>query len=596
MFMRPQSPAPIFSYSDGDDIEDRLLLALQSCRDISCASTELSAHIGDWPSEYHLSPVRHNLLRLFSFSTGDRILELGCGCGAITRYLGETGAEVVAIEGSERRAGIARARCRDLPNVTVQCGNLMDYRTDRRFDYITLIGVLEYAPRYIHAEDPILACLRHVRSLLREGGTLFVAIENQLGLKYFNGCDEDHLGKPYYGLHDLYRQDEPTTFGRTALAEKLAAAGLPQQRFFYPFPDYKLPQIVLSEAALGVPDFDVAALLSRMASRNARGEFHPNFHENLAWRPITENGLLPHLANAFLVLAGQQASATAFDPHLLAVTYTSDRLPHYATQTVFSRTARGTIGVEKKPLFPEKTTVLPLSTIAGGELIHRASTVCDYVPGELYVVDLQRRLARGEGIDAVIDWARDWLDLVAAALIEDEGSLLLPGHWVDAIPQNFIRTAAGKLISIDTEWSVSQPVPASWVILRGLMNALAVCPTSPALSSLSLQETIRRICASAGITLGDSAIRQACLLEAALRCLVYEETREEAERRLHHLLSGPPQTGLGALTRQESLEARCAALEKEILRLKSTASWQITKPLRLMANLPRLLKQRFKSS
>lgn len=594
--MRPHSAAPIFTYSDGDEIEDRLLLAIQSCRDISCASTELSAHIGDWPSEYHLSPVRHNLLRLFSFSAGDRILELGCGCGAITRYLGETGAEVVALEGSERRAGIARARCRDLPNVTVQCGNLMDYRTDRRFDYITLIGVLEYAPRYIHAEDPILACLRHVRSLLKEGGTLLVAIENQLGLKYFNGCDEDHLGKPYYGLHDLYRQDEPTTLGRIMLAGKLAAAGLPHQRFFYPFPDYKLPQIMLSEAALRVPDFDVATLLSRMTSRNAQGEFHPNFHENLAWRPIIENGLLPHLANAFLVVAGQQESATAFDPDFLAVTYTSDRLPHHATQTVFSKTVQGMVAVEKRRLFPERAAGLPLPALAGGELVHHAGMVCDYVPGELYVVDLQRRLARGEGIDAVIDWARDWLDLVTAALIEDEGSLLLPGHWVDAIPQNFIRTAAGKLISIDAEWSVSRPVPASWVILRGLMNALALCPTSPAMSSLSLLETIRRICASAGITLDDSAIRQACQLEAELRSLVYEETREGAERRLHLLLSGPPQTGLGALTRQESLEARCAALENEIRRVKSTASWQITKPLRLLANLPRLVKQRFKSS
>lgn len=575
-----------FNYSDGDEIEARLLEALKECKDISVASTELLRHITDWPSKYHFSPTRHNLLRQIPLHEGTQVLELGCGCGAMTRYLGERGAKVVAVDGSARRAEIAAQRCRDLANVSIVCDNLMDFAQDRRFDVVTLIGVLEYAPRYISGDDPIKACLKQAASFLKPDGVLVIAIENQLGLKYFNGCDEDHIGKPYYGLHGLYRPDEPTTLGRTALIEKLGVAGLRQQRFFYPFPDYKLPQVLLSDTALAMPNFDVAALLSRMASGNAGGAFHPNFHENLAWRPIIENGLLPHLANSFLVVAGHHGAALdAFDPTFLAAAYTPDRLPRYATETIFRKTAHGAIAVEKKPLFHDKAMDSSLPTIAEGELVHHVGTVSNYVPGTLYVVELQRRLARGESLDAVIDWASDWLELIKTSLTED--STRLPGHWLDMIPQNLIRTTDGKLESIDAEWAISQSIPISWVIFRGLMYALAVCPTSPALSGISLLETLRRISASQGIRLDDVSIQQACTLEAELRIIVYGEKREVAEQRLLQHLSMPPHEGINVPTLRETCEAKCIALESEIYRVKSTVSWQITKPLRALWNIPR---------
>ena len=98
------------AYSDGDALEKGLLATLGQCRDISSSSEQLRGHIRDWPSEYHFSPVRHNLLRPFAIGSATRVLELGCGCGAMTRYLGERAASVVAVEGSALRAAIAAER------------------------------------------------------------------------------------------------------------------------------------------------------------------------------------------------------------------------------------------------------------------------------------------------------------------------------------------------------------------------------------------------------------------------------------------------------------------------------------------------------
>src|ERR1700733_9565783 len=87
-----------FAYSDGLEVEDRLLTIVSQAADRGTFSSDLAAAITDWPSEYHLSRFRHCLLRPLNIKAGARVLELGCGCGAITRYLGELGAKVTAVE------------------------------------------------------------------------------------------------------------------------------------------------------------------------------------------------------------------------------------------------------------------------------------------------------------------------------------------------------------------------------------------------------------------------------------------------------------------------------------------------------------------
>src|SRR5687768_4169602 len=52
-----------FNYSDGDEVEQRIESAILASADVSLFSNELLAHQVDWPSVYHLSSTRANLLR-----------------------------------------------------------------------------------------------------------------------------------------------------------------------------------------------------------------------------------------------------------------------------------------------------------------------------------------------------------------------------------------------------------------------------------------------------------------------------------------------------------------------------------------------------
>ena len=292
-------------YDDGEVIEHRIGDIIEHASDISVLSTELRQHCTDWPSLYHLSSTRANILRPFQdILKAMNVLEIGSGCGAITRYLGECGAHVLALEGAPRRAGIARSRTRDLPNVMVVSDRFDDFKWDHQFDVITLIGVLEYANLFTSGEDPALGMLQRVKALLKPNGKLIMAIENQLGLKYFTGAPEDHLGQAMYGLEGRYRNDQPHTYGRKVLTEMLTQAGFAQSEFMAPFPDYKLPASIVTERGFYYEGFDASALAWQSVKRDPQLPPLLAISPELVWPVLVQNGVALDLANSFLIVAG----------------------------------------------------------------------------------------------------------------------------------------------------------------------------------------------------------------------------------------------------------------------------------------------------
>ena len=193
-----------FAYSEGEKTERKTLEILRRARDLGIFSESLQREIHDWPTQYHFSPNRHNLLRHLQFRQEMSILELGAGCGAITRQLGEAAGEVWAIEGGRLRAACAAARTRDLPGVRVFCSDFQAIQLQRQFDVVTLIGVLEYSPVFFADDQPFLQCLKLARSFLKPDGVLLLAIENQLGRR-----SDDQIASKCQAR--LRRSDRPPT-------------------------------------------------------------------------------------------------------------------------------------------------------------------------------------------------------------------------------------------------------------------------------------------------------------------------------------------------------------------------------------------------
>jgi len=262
-------------------------------------------HRGDevfssWVEEYHLSPVRHNLLKWFPFDPQGTVLEVGAGCGALTGLLCEKVSKVTALEYSERRALITAMRHSQQSNLEVIVGGLQDFLSDQRFDYITVIGVLEYAGRFYGRERPHESFLAKLKDMLNPKGALILAIENKIGLKYICGAQEDHTGRVFESIYGYPYSSGVSTFSKKELGDLLDTAGFGSLEWYYPFPDYKMPQEVLSdEVAPGDTD-SVWRLFPARTGRQRRKEI---ISERRFGKALAQAGLIGEFSNSFLVVA-----------------------------------------------------------------------------------------------------------------------------------------------------------------------------------------------------------------------------------------------------------------------------------------------------
>ena len=281
------------AYSDGA-IEDELLQLVEKPREFMAAM----ARDDRWPLLYHLSPERRNLLEWYPFRRDAALLEIGAGCGALTGLFAERVAQVTAVELSEKRSRIIARRYADRPNLEIMAGNFMDMTFDRAFDYVTLIGVLEYTRAFIQTPDPYGSLLSRIAAVLKPGGVLFVAVENRLGLKYWAGACDDHTGRQFDGIEG-YPVGGAETFSRDELSQLLRVSGFAEQSFYYPHPDYKLPAEIFSDAFLPAANHMLAD------APNYDQERLKLFSEQRAFSTIIRDGKFPQFANSFLVLAAR---------------------------------------------------------------------------------------------------------------------------------------------------------------------------------------------------------------------------------------------------------------------------------------------------
>lgn len=523
-------------YQDG--AEDRILEILRAADDRSTESDELSRRITDWPSRYHLSRQRANLLRPLRLGPGLRILEIGAGTGVLSRFLAESGAEVVALEGHLDRARATAARCAGLANVEVVCGPLEEFDDPDGFDLVCLVGVLEYSASGAGAGTAHQEFLRRAAALRRPGGAVLVAIENQIGIKYLLGYREDHLGLPWIGIEGYPGDHGIRTFSRRVLGDMLAAAGLPAQSWFFPFPDYKLPSVVLAEGLYDLPD--AANVVDQMVRHpiDDQGEQRSLIcNDRLAHRVLLEAGLGREIANSFLVLAAApgELSAVLPDPEILAWRLGDDRSSRWRRRLALHRGSRGLV---------IRTVDEP-----GSGAVHTAGWLLhDPVKDERFILGKTvEQLALdacdhgdSKGLeDALASW-RWYLDrqLTQRSAGESRSHPFLaldddprlPGEYLDVALSNFVLGEDG-IHFIDREWQAHGGVAPRLVMARALwLFARDVIWTGvehPWPDATTIDELATRLGELCGLDAGPRVLEGMRAAEIELQHLVTGRSREE---------------------------------------------------------------------
>lgn len=208
-----------------------------------------------WPMRYHLSPQREMLFEWYPFVKNSSVLEVGAGCGALTGLFLRKNLNVYSNELMPRRAEIIKYRYAYSENLEILEGNLFSIPKDLKFDYISVVGVLEYASMFnpnTHEKNHYVSFLKFLKSLLNLNGKLLLAIENKLGYKYITGSSEDHTEEQYVSLENYSQVNHVRTFSYAELSQMILRSGLKVVDFYFPFPDYKMPEHIFSQEGINL--------------------------------------------------------------------------------------------------------------------------------------------------------------------------------------------------------------------------------------------------------------------------------------------------------------------------------------------------------
>ncbi|MCR5502272.1 MAG: class I SAM-dependent methyltransferase [Lachnospiraceae bacterium] len=453
-------------YSDGT-IEDELLSIVKNKSRVEFPSVIDEAK--SWPILYHLSELRANIVDFLPIRKTDRVLEIGSGCGAITDKLSEMGGSVTCVDLSEKRSRINAYRNQDRDNIEIHVGNFSEIEPDlpADFDWICLIGVFEYASSYIGSERPYEDFLKIIKRHLAKDGHLVVAIENRFGLKYFAGAAEDHVGTFYSSIEGYPEGGSARTFTRNGLEKLLKSAGIDRYRFYYPYPDYKLPHLVFSDDRLpgkgelteNIRNFDRNRMLT--------------FREDLVFDEVLEEGAFPLFSNSYLVITGEEIP-------VIYAKYSNDRRRERAIRTTIEL-RNGEKEVRKTPSCPEAGSHIREISDYCARLTEKyegspfrvnacrieekdgiPEAVLEYVPGITLEEILDDCLKRGDK-ERFREYFRRYFELVSYGCGE-KGPKITD---YDLIFSN-ILIRGDEWTIIDYEWVMDERIDPKQVAFRGL--------------------------------------------------------------------------------------------------------------------------------
>lgn len=230
-----------------------------------------------------LSEIRENILSWYPFKENNSILEIGANLGEITGLFCQKAKKVVALEESKTKAEIIAKRHQNKQNLEIMVGDLNNIKIEEKFDYIILIGYLE------NKKVDFKQTLNIAKSLLDENGTILLALDNKLGMKYFSKTDStgitisNPVNKQFINLNKIY--------------EYLKELDLSNIKTYYPMPDYKLTNVIFT---------DQRPLSKNDLSRNVTYNNNDTilfFDENTAYRELLDikENISKNFVNSYLL-------------------------------------------------------------------------------------------------------------------------------------------------------------------------------------------------------------------------------------------------------------------------------------------------------
>ena len=177
--------------------------------------------------------LKNNILSWYPLKKNANILEISLDLGEFTGTLCSMANKVTRIEFSKSKAEYLSKRYENLNNLEIIVGNLKKIVFKNKFDYIVLIGNLEYSKTLFDTENPEVELFKLLEKLLTRKGKILFITENKFSAQKiaFDSILEENLSK-------------------NEILDILNMTKFKYNKFYYIFPNYKFANVIFSDEYL----------------------------------------------------------------------------------------------------------------------------------------------------------------------------------------------------------------------------------------------------------------------------------------------------------------------------------------------------------
>lgn len=199
---------------------------------------------------YYLSSTSQNILNWYPFKKESTVLEIGGDLGQLTQVFISKCKEVTTIEPNLIKAKTISKRYEKIENLEIIVGDFKQIQFNKKFDYIVFIGGIGRVKEIMGQDMKLTKIIKTLAPYLKEDGKFLIAVDNKFGLRYFAGNPDNILNEKFKSM--IGYNDEPEkieTFTKSRLERKFKEIGY-CVNFYYPLPDYKMPNVIFSDKQL----------------------------------------------------------------------------------------------------------------------------------------------------------------------------------------------------------------------------------------------------------------------------------------------------------------------------------------------------------
>lgn len=187
-----------------------------------------------------------NILNWYNFTPEDEILEIGGNTGNLTTLLCKKVKKVTTLEPNIENVEKIKKKCEEHDNLEI----VSDLSLEKQYDKVVLIGVAPRVQEFFGEYLTLEQIIKKMEKYLKSNGKILLALDNKFGIRYFSGNYENALNKKFASLNGYKNETKKIeTYTKEVLENIFNKLGY-NYNFYYPLPDYKIPDVIFSDKYL----------------------------------------------------------------------------------------------------------------------------------------------------------------------------------------------------------------------------------------------------------------------------------------------------------------------------------------------------------